>query len=316
MKKSIILFLISLLTIASSSTIDFKLRTMYLKADAATKFKLNIFNAALLEKLNSYNWEFPHDDFEGIESNINVNIERSVGDNEFSGMITLSCGLTTKNKVTIPLNKDIYYNEKDVLFNMDIESDPDIDSKEPSTVETILRFYIINALGEIFDRLSYTDQKNFKLIGSHYYVQLYEFENLLNSAQERKKWSKRLDIINTIKQEKNINERKLNAMLYNASYFVNSGKSKRAKYFVRPIYEALKVDEEMDNDVFFKNNYFALSEIFELEADTTYINFLIKKDPAHKSFYENKFKRSKKSKSKSRNKNPKSSELEPEKLLE
>lgn len=249
---------------------------------------MNTFNKLLGDKLNSYNWKFPNDDFEGIETNINVNIERSAGENEYSGMITLSSGLITKNKVSVPLKKDIYYNERDVLFTVDFEMEPDIDSKEPSSIETILRFYIINALGEIFDRLSYTDQKNFKLEGDYYYQQLYQFENLINSAQERKNWTKRLNIINVLKQEKNLNERKLNTFIYNASFFINSGMSNRAKYFVDPIYTVLKSDKNVDKENFYKNNYFALAEIFALEMDTVYLNFLLEDDVAHKSFYSNK----------------------------
>ena len=291
MKKIIIISIISSLTLIFSNTINFKLRTMYIKADIETMAKFNTFNKLLEERLNSHDWEFPHDDFYGIETNINLNIEKSLSDGKYSGMITVSSGLTTKNKVSVPLKKDIYYNEQDVTFSMDIESDPDLYSKDPSSIETILMFYTYLLLGENFDRLSYTDQKNFKLEGESYYLQLYEFENLINSAQERKNWRKRLDIINNLKQNKYIRQRKLNAFIYNATLFINIGKSKRAKYFVEPIYTILKSDEKVDQETFFKNNYNALSEIFALEPDTTYINFLIKADPVHKSNYLRKIKK-------------------------
>ena len=314
MKKIAIIFIIFFFSLALSNTINFKLRTMYLKADVETRIKLTPFNKLLEDKLNSYDWQFPHDDFEGIETNININIERSLGDGKYNGMVTISSGLTTKNKVTVPLNKDIYYNEQDVTFSMDIDVDPDIDSKEPSSIETILRFYTYLLLGENFDRLSYTDQKNFKLEGEYYYLQLYEFENLINSAQERKNWSKRLDIINDLKQNKYIRQRKLNAFVYNASLFINTGRSKRAKYFVEPIYTILKSDEKVDHETFFKNNYYALAEIFVLEPDTTYMNFLINADPAHESFYSTKVKKKREIRNKRTPKNNRPSNSNPEVL--
>ncbi|MDA3838432.1 MAG: hypothetical protein PF574_05565, partial [Candidatus Delongbacteria bacterium] len=211
-------------------------------------------------------------------------------------IVTISNFLTTYHKVSVPYNKDLY-NEQDVVFSMDLESDPNLDNRYPSSIETILSFYIYLSLGEIFDRLSYTDQKNFKLEGEYYYLQLYEFENLINSAQERKNWTKRLKIINDLKQNVNIRQRKLNAFVYNASLFLNIGKSKRAKYFVEPIYTILKANEKVDQETFFRNNYNALAEIFALEPDTIYMNYLIKADPAHKSNYLRKIKK----KSKSRN---------------
>jgi len=278
---------------------------MYLKADVETRIKLTVFNKSLEEKLNSYDWKFPHDDFEGISTNININIEKSTGDNKYTGMITISSGLTTKNKVSVPLKKDIYYNEQDVTFSIDVESEPDLDSTEPSSIETILRFYTFLLLGENFDRLSYTDQKNFKLEGEFYYLQLYDFENLINSAQERKNWRKRLDIINNLKQNKNIRQRKLNALIYNATFFINTGKSERAKYFVSPIYKILKENEKIDIVNTFKNNYYALGEVFSIEADTTYMNFLMRTDSLHKSFYSTKMKKNSKKRNRLKNRSSK-----------
>ncbi|MDA3886852.1 MAG: hypothetical protein PF638_14775 [Candidatus Delongbacteria bacterium] len=289
MKKIIFISIISSLILVFSNTIDFKLRTMYVKADTETREKLNPYNKMLEDKLNSYDWEFPLKDFEHIETIININIEKSVSDGKYNGMVTISCGLTTKNRVSIPFNKDIY-NEQEVIFSMDLDADSDLETRNPSAIETILKFYIYRSLGEIFDKLSYTDQKNFKLEGEYYYLQLYEFENLIISAQERKNWRKRLEIINDLKQNKHIRQRKLNAFIYNASLFINKGKSNRARYFVKPIYKILKEDEKVDKETFFKNNYNALSEIFALEPDTTYMNFLIKADPAHKPNYLNKIK--------------------------
>ena len=77
---------------------------------------------------------------------------------------------------------------------------------------------------------------------------------------------------------------------------MREGKSKRAKYFVEPIYSILKSNEEIDKKTFFKNNYYALSEIFALETDTTYMNFLIEEDSTHKASYLMKMKKRKKRK--------------------
>ncbi|MBN2789458.1 MAG: DUF4835 family protein [Candidatus Delongbacteria bacterium] len=288
MKKLFLISIITIMCVTFSQSIEFTLRTIYLKADKDMRDKLTAYNKLLEDKLNTYDWKFPHNDFEGISTNINLNIEKSTSEGKFEGMITISSGLITKNRVSVPLKKDIYYNEQDVVFSLDVNLEPDLDSKVPSSIENILRFYGYLILGENFDRLSYTDQKNFKLEGEYYYLQIYEFENLLNSAQERKNWNKRLDIINDIKLNNNIRQRKLNAFIYNATYFINTGRSKRAEYFVEPIYSILSSNEKYDQETFFKNNYFALAEIFALVPDTTYINFLIDKDPAHKSIYSGK----------------------------
>jgi hypothetical protein len=139
---------------------------------------------------------------------------------------------------------------------------------------------------------------------------------LLNSAQQRKNWGKRLDVINDLKQNKHIRQRKLNAFIYNASLFINTGRSKRAKYFVEPIYTILKSDEKVDRETFFKNNYFALAEIFALEVDTTYMNFLMKEDTVHQSFYSTKLSRLNKIINKSKEGASKLPDLVPDKIRE
>ncbi|MCK5759941.1 MAG: hypothetical protein KAH33_01525 [Candidatus Delongbacteria bacterium] len=298
MKKYTIIAILFLISVALSSSIDFKFRITYIKATTITKDKIDMFKKLLEDKFNSYDWKFPHNDFEKIETNISINIEKSLSDGKYIGMVIVSSGLSSKNKMRVALKRDIYYNEQDVTFSMDLDSDPDLGRKTPSAIETILRFYTFLILGENFDRLSYTDQKNFKLEGEFYYLSLYEFENLINSAQERKNWSKRLDIINGFKQNKNIKQRKLNAFLYNAKHFINIGKSKRAEYFIEPIYNILKANDKIDRETFFKNNYNALGEIFAFATDTTYMNFLMKEDPKHKSIYSAKIKKSNKTRTK------------------
>nr|MDA3886351.1 hypothetical protein [Candidatus Delongbacteria bacterium] len=84
MKKIIFISIICSLTLIFSNTINFKLRTMYLKADIDTRVKLNLYNKLLEEKLNSYDWQFPLKDFERIETIINVNIEKSISDGKYN----------------------------------------------------------------------------------------------------------------------------------------------------------------------------------------------------------------------------------------
>ena len=305
MKKNIIISILISVSIALSSSIDFTFKITYPQAKKDTKEKLNFYKKLLGEKFTSYDWKFPHDDFEKIETNISINIEKSLGNGQYNGMIIVSSGLVSTNVLRIALKRDIFYNEQNVIFSIDLDSEPDINSKEPSSIETILRFYTYWSLGENFDRLSYTDQKNFKLEGELYYLQLYEFENLINSAQERKNWTKRLEIINNLKQNNSIKERKLNAFMYNAKHFINTGKSKRAKYFVEPIYNILKTNEKVDREAFFKSNFIALGDIFAFESDTTYMNFLIKTDPIHKSSYSSKIKKKKKKRKPRKNRDEK-----------
>ena len=305
-----ILTILFSISIALSSSIDFKFRITYIKATTETKVKMEFFEKLLEDKFNLNDWKFPHKDFEKIETNISINIEKPLGGGKYQGLVTVSSGLSSKKNMRIALKRDIYYNEQNVTFSMDLDSEPDIDSKIPSSIETILRFYAFLILGENFDRLSYTDQKNFKLEGELYYQQLYEFENLINSAQERKNWEKKLDIINDLKQNKNIKQRKLNAFLFNAKHFINTGKSQRAKYFIEPIYNILKADDKIDRETFFKNNYDALGEIFAFATDTTYMNFLMREDPKHKPNYSTKIKKKSKTRNKREDKNVKLPEIE------
>ncbi|MBU4485788.1 MAG: DUF4835 family protein [Candidatus Delongbacteria bacterium] len=271
-----------------AGTIDFTVKVIYLKPDKKDiMFKINAFSNTLEKQMDNYNWKVPHDDFEKIETNISVNIEKSVTVNSFSGLITVSSGPITDSKFSVALKKDIYFNEQEINFTLDYENDPQLDKTDPNSIETIIRFYANLALGENFDRLSYTDQKNFRLEGDYYFQKLYEFENILTNATERKEWNKRLEIINNYRLNKNIDIRKLNAFIYNSVYFINVGKKERAKYFIEPMYEIISNLTEIPES-FFLNNFYAFGEIFSLSKDEKYLNFLIEKDTVRESYYSGK----------------------------
>lgn len=268
-------------------TIDYTVKIIYPKPEKDLILKIRNFETSLEKQLDNYNWKFPHNDFDKIETNISISIEKLASDKTFNGVITVSSGLATAAATVIALKKDTYYNEQDLAFTMDYENDPQIDKMEPLSLETLILFYSNLALGENFDRLSYTDQKNFRLEGDFYFQKLYEFENILTSAAERINWNKRLEIISGYRQGNNSDLRKLNAFIYNAVYFINTGRKERAKFFIEPMYEIMSKIFEFPS-TFFINNFYALGEIFSLEKDDKYINFLIEKDPERKDFYSQK----------------------------
>lgn len=272
---------------AHSQVIDFTVKFIYPKPERDLILKLNAFTAEIEKQLENYDWKFPHKDFEKIETNININIEKLVSDINFAGVITVSSGLVTETKTPIAMKKDIYYSEQGMSFTIAYENEPDITVLNSTSVESVIMFYSNLALGEVFDRLSYTDQRNFKLEGDHYFQKLYEFENLLLSAGDRNTWSKRLEIINNFRLNKNLEERKISAYLYNAVYFYNIGKKERAVHFIEPIMDSMSKSTGL-SDIFFMNNFFALGEIFALSGNPEHLDFLVLKDPSHESYYSGK----------------------------
>jgi len=289
MKMKIIIILISAVSLFCG-TADFTVKFIYIKPDVELKLKIEKFSATLKKQLDNYDWKFPHKDFDKIETNISVNIEKLTSGFAFTGIINVSSGIAASSVQTIALKKDIYFNEQDLTFTMDYENDPDINKMSPESIETIILFYINLSLAENFDRLSYTDQKNFRLEGDRYFQKLYEFENILTSATERINWNKRLEIINKYRQSTNSDIRRLNAFIYNAVYFINIGKKDRAAFFVEPIFETMSKMTEYPQ-FFFTNNFYALGEIFGLSNDEKYIRFLIETDPEHESVYSQKIRK-------------------------
>jgi len=267
-----------------SQTIDYTVKFVYLKPDRELLSKLDAFSLSLEKQLDTYNWKFPHDDFAKIETSISINIEKSVSGKEFTGVITVSSGITSDVITPIALKKDIYYNEQNATFRIEYEREPDITDLNSSSVESVIMFYAYLTLGEIFDRLSYTDQKNFRLEGDIYYQKLYEFENQLASAADRTEWNKRLEIINAFRTNGNMDFRRLNAYVYNAVYFFNKGLKERAALFAKPIMDSMSGLDDIP-DFYFMNNFMALGEICGLSEDSKAIEVLIKKDPAHESYY-------------------------------
>ncbi|MFO7809981.1 MAG: hypothetical protein R6V47_01240 [Candidatus Delongbacteria bacterium] len=283
--RTLLFLLISFILCAQN--IEFNFRIIYLEQDMTdVAFKIAAFSNDLQKQLNAYEWDLPHTDFDEIETNINVNIDKNISEEDFTGMITVSSGPKTKKTMFVPLRKNIYFTEQNISFKIDYEKEPDIDRKDPSYLETIVLFYANLAMGENFDRLSYTDRSNFNLYGDHYYKEVYSFENLITRASDRNEWKKRIELINNYRMGKNIELRRLNALIYNAIYFINTGKSDRAAYFVEPIREKIENISELP-DNFFDNNFFYIAEIFRQNKDK-YLDFLIEQDPERESFYENK----------------------------
>lgn len=285
-----ILLLIFSLSLYSQTSV-FTVRMLFIRSDRPEVVaKINAFATALENQLNSYNWDFPHNDFERIETNININIEKIVSGNTFSGMITVSSGPASDQRYFVPLSKNIFFTERDLNFVIDYDNDPKLENNIPGSVETLVMFYSLLVMGENFDRLSYTDRPNFRLEGDFYYQQMYSMENILTGAGDRRDWDRRLELINTYRMERNTGLRRLNALMYNAVYFINTGKSPRAKLFIEPIKDIIGSELNITED-FFTRNFYALAEIFATGTEED-MAFLIGKDPSREAFYKNRAGRS------------------------
>jgi hypothetical protein len=68
---------------------------------------------------------------------------------------------------------------------------------------------------------------------------------------------------------------------------MNTGKKDRAVYFIEPVFEELTKAADIP-DIFFTNNFYALSEIFSLKDDEKYFEYMISRDPTRESYYRNK----------------------------
>lgn len=280
--------LLLLSALLTAGNVEFTFKIIYLKPDNTEVVqKLNIFASELEKQLNNFRWELPHTDFEKIETSINVNIDKNTSLTGFTGMITVSSGPVNDTRQFVTLRKSIYFNEKDMSFQIEYENEPILDRMSASHLETIVLFYSYLAMGENFDRFSYTDRPAFQLEGDFYYRKLNTFESILSSASERNDWSKRVELINNYRMDKNIELRRLNALIYNAVYFMNTGKKDRAVYFIEPVFEELNKAADIP-DIFFTNNFYALSEIFSLKDDEKYFEYLISRDPEREGFYRNK----------------------------
>lgn len=277
-----------LTAILTAGNVEFTFKIIYLKPENSEVVqKLNVFASELEKQLNNFRWELPHTDFEKIETSINVNIDKNTSLSGFTGMITLSSGTVNEVRQFVTVRKSIYFNEKDMGFQIEYENEPILDRMSASHLETIVLFYSYLAMGENFDRLSYTDRPAFKLEGDFYYQKLNSFENILSSASERNDWSKRVELLNDYRMDKNIELRRLNALVYNAVHFMNTGKKDRAFYFVEPVFDQLNKATDIP-EIFFTNNFYALSEIFSLKGDEKYFEYLILRDPTRESYYRNK----------------------------
>ncbi|MBN2857137.1 MAG: DUF4835 family protein [Candidatus Delongbacteria bacterium] len=280
--------LLLLSALLTAGNVEFTFRIIYLKPDNTEIVqKLNVFASELEKQLNNFRWELPHTDFEKIETGININIDKNTSLTGFTGMITLSSGPVNEVRQFVPVRKNIYFNEKDINFTLEYENEPVLDRMSASHLETIVLFYAYLTMGENFDRLSYTDRPTFKLEGDFYYQKLNGFENILTSAADRNEWSKRIELLNNYRMDKNIELRRLNALMYNAVHFMNTGKKDRASYFVEPVFEQLTKTQDIPEN-FFTNNFYALSEIFSLSRDEKYFEYLISEDPERESYYKNK----------------------------
>lgn len=283
-----LIFLLLFTAVMTAGNVEFTFKIIYLKPENSDIVqKLNYFASELEKQLNYFRWELPHNDFEKIETSINVNIDKNSSLTGFSGMITISSGTVNEVRQFVPIRKSIYFNEKDMTFTIDYENEPILDRMTPAHLETIVLFYSYLTMGENFDRLSYTDRPAFKLEGDFYYQKLNTFENNLTSASERNDWGKRIELLNDYRMDRNVELRRLNALIYNSVHFMNTGKKDRALLFADPIYDQLNKAADIP-EIFFTNNFYAVSEIFSLKKEEKYFEYLISRDPARESYYRNK----------------------------
>lgn len=272
--------------------IDFRVNLIYTKTkDDNLKKKLSDYKDKLQLLLANYNWEFPIENFSGISTYINVNIEDESEDYKFTGYISISSGVTEESRTRIPVTKDIFLQEKDALFTINYDTDPSLGSEDLQSLESIIKFYIYYSFMKNFDKLSYTDSRNFRLFGDFYVDKIKKYESDVLNAQLSEEWDDRIKLIQDLRLEKTDYLRRLFAYYYNAVYFFNEGKSDRAKLFKPFIMEILEGDMLSEEDVkdFMKTYYFGVGEIMHIDNDKDSIKKLMKIDPDHRNFFKQKY---------------------------
>ena len=294
MKKILIFLLVVTTTVLYGEELDFGLSIIYTKStgqSASTlKNKLRLYKEKLQDEIDDYDWETQEldMDYDKIQTSIKITIESEESEYKFRGLINISSGIISDSRLDIPSKMDIYHKEKDITFKLNYDSEPNMDDNDPDRVENLIKFYINLILTENYDRLSYVDRDDFRLGGDYFKNKLIDFESTISGSSARNSWDKRLKIIQQYVQNSNENERRLVACYYNAKYFYNNGEKKRARLFVKYIARYLKQLEQEDQEEFFRNYFFGIGDIFNLEEDRKYLNILKDMDPKHLRIYRSK----------------------------
>jgi len=264
---------------------SFELGLIYQQQNNETKNQLDLFIGKLKDALNNYDWEFPLTDFEQIENSITINLEKEESGYNFKGMISFSSGIKQSGYTVMLQKRDVIFSESDISAVISYVDEPDLNNQNINSLENILKFYIFCSLLENFDRLSYTDNDNFYLYGEKYISKLTALTGRANSSDAIEKWEKRKALLDKYLSGAKNEERKLNALIYNARYFINDYKTDRARHFLPQIMTRLEKIPKESQTAFFNSYYADMAELLRLDKEKTYQDKVKKMDPAHAKFY-------------------------------
>jgi hypothetical protein len=284
MKRIICLLLVlAISTFAQKASFD--LSVIYSQGSDDTRTKVETFVNKLKESLNNYDWEFPLTDFDLIENSINITLEKEESAYKFNGLITISSGLRQQDNTNLIQKRDVFFKENNAAMTIAYADEPDMTSQDVNSLENILKFYVYCTLLENFDRLSYTDNENFYLYGEKYMSKLTALSSRASGGDDNKNWESRIKLSDGYFNGEKNDERKLNALMYNAKFFNNDFKPERSVLFLPHLVNRLEKISKEAQTIFFNNYYVDLAEILRQEKDKSYLEKIKKMDPAHAKNY-------------------------------
>lgn len=284
MKKITLLLLVMALSLFGQK-MNFEFSLVYSQNNQELRTKLDDFTKKLKENLVSYDWEFPLTDFENIDNSIYIILKEESSTFNFKGMITVSSGIKQSGNTRMLQKRDVLFKENTLDMRIGYNDEPDLSNSDINSVENIIKFYVYCLLLENFDRLSYTDNENFYLYGEKYVNKLTALTARATGSDAIEYWKNRKKTADDYQNGTKNEERKLNALVYNAKHFINNFQPERTAYFIPHIYNSL---EQLDKDAkiaFFNTYSIELAEIFKSGKDRSYLEKLKIMDPAHAKQY-------------------------------
>ncbi|PID26353.1 MAG: hypothetical protein CR982_10735 [Candidatus Cloacimonadota bacterium] len=285
---TILLFLISLF----STEINIKVNIDSFERSNDLRSKLRVYQKDLESALNQFDWNlFDIEDYNSITVQLKIRVNSSK-DEQFNGSIDIVGGVDAPKGTfqSVRFKKDIKFQETESKFYIDETFTPNLSIDNYERLEKISQYYIYLALLESYDRLSYVDKPDFILLGDRFKNKLELYISSVKENLKQGSWQKRLRFFQKYFDEKSIEIRRLNALIFNARDLYNKGSKyrKRVSYYLPHIIEKLESIPTKDRNKFFSNYYFDFGELFSFEKEKGYIDKLIELDKAHKGHYERK----------------------------
>jgi len=284
MKKISLLLLVLAISLFGQK-MNFEFNLVYSQNNQELRTKLDEFTKKLKENLASYDWEFPLTDFETIDNSIYIILKEESSTFNFSGMLTVSSGIKQSGNTRMLQKRDVLFKENTLDMRIGYNDEPDLSNSDINSVENIIKFYVYCLLLENFDRLSYTDNENFYLYGEKYVNKLTALVARATGSDALEYWKNRKKVADDYQNGTKNEERKLNALMYNAKHFINNFQPERAAYFVPHIYNSLELLDKDAKTAFFTTYSVEIAEIFKLSKDKSYLEKLKIMDPSHAKQY-------------------------------